>query len=1144
MLTLTPNPLVSIVIPAYKADYFEEALSSACSQTYDHLEIVVGDDNCSGEIRAIVDRFRAITRVPINYFHNQPALGEIPNMVACIQAAGGKYIKTLHDDDELLPECVAELVEVMERNPSISLASSRRVVINEAGQVTAPDLPYLFPFAGDVLINGPQLVAFLARHPINFVGEPSCMLCRREDLLPFGDQLMSLQGKLIIGFGDMAMAARLFQHGNLALLARPLTRYRVSQQQLSHVHRPLLLNGQGQRDFTQSVYTLGWAVPSTASVMVDIALMGDEGGAQPVDLYKVIADNYRRVKTIEHTRDWLAGRLPSVAQQGLIAAHLARQSERVRVGIMVLDDGADPGALLRTLTSIEQHVACAQVQVLDAGPADGNLTFQLNALVLAGDSEWLMLIKAGETFTPAGWSTVEQELPNAAKCAAVYADYVSCDFRDELSVGLRPDFNLDFLLSHPAAMAQHWLFRRGTVLDAGGFADGVGDAREFDMILRMVNQLGVHCFGHIPEPLVVSPPRTYDDTGYLAALGRHLLERGYAQAQIHSFGAGRYAIDYGHLQRPLVSIVVVAGSGLLELQRCVMSVMEKTRYRPFELVIVATAGGAPDVVQWLSDIELLSIAQLRIVRPGRYCTASDARNLGGEHATGEFLLFLSAQAAVFDEQWLEQLLNHGLRPEVGVVGGKSLSADGTVTHAGLMPGVFAGGGRVFFGVSADAPGYLSRLLLDQNYSAVTHDCLLVRTALFREVAGFDDRVYADEGADVDLCLRLVQQGYLVVWAPRCVILNECGAVAFGVVTQQRLAERWLPLLARDPASNANFSLDEPGGAALGALALNWRPLLNLAAPVVLAQVEGGSSAAWHRLIWPLQAQEHAGMIQAAQVERLPGIVELERFAPQVLLLHGAVRSETLGALRSIKTFSRAARVYELDVLPETKEGMQLLREVLAEVDRVIVGTPMMAQVARHLHGDVRLVESRLDPAQWLHLPIPAIERPSRPRVGWVGSAADVADLAVIAEVILALSAQVDWVIQGPCPLALREHLKELRSPVPAALRAQALVELDLDLALVPLAPTVANEFKGPEALLEFGACGYSVICSETPGHRGALPVTRVGNTKEAWLRAIGEQLSQPLVLRQNGQRLREVVRSDWMHDADSLSSWRNAWLGQ
>ncbi|MCP3751117.1 glycosyltransferase [Pseudomonas sp. SBB6] len=1154
---LTSNPLVSVVIPAYKSDYFEVALQSACNQTYENLEIVICDDNRSGAIAAIVERYRDSSRVPIHYIYNEQPLGEIPNAVACVEAARGKYIKTLHDDDELLPDSVATLVEVMERDPSIALASSRRLVINEKGEITPPKLPYMFPFADDVVIDGPQLVAFLARYPLNFIGEPSCMLCRREDLLAFGDQVMSLQGKLIVGFGDMAMAARLFQRGNLALLERPLTRYRVSQQQFSRVNWAQLEAGQGQKDFTRSVYELGWADPS-GGVMVDVAPLQPGSLFQPVNLMKMIIDNSIRVQTALFTAHWMDGRVLGAEHRRLLAEHLQGRAQQPNIGIIVLDPDADRQALQLTLDSLDRRDSAYTPQVMvlsadpqvQAGPSPCTLmplqphalAAQLNQLLEQSHCDWVLLARAGEEFTAAGLTCVALELPGAAACAAVFADYATRDAKGQVSVGLRPGFNLDFLLSNPSVMAGHWLFSREALLACGGFSEGFAGAMEFELILRLVNQHGINGFGHIPEPLLFSrPPVIEANTGHLA-ITQHLDARGYSEAQVSAFGEGRFAIDYGHAHQPLVSIVVVANSDLAALERCLTSVLEHTQYPHYELLVVECGDAPQEVSQWLQDVEQFTPGQLRIVRAESLCTASAARNLGAEHASGELLLFFSSQSAVIEGQWLQHLLNHGLRPEVAVVGGKGFSADGKISHAGLLPGVFSGAGRVFAGDSGEASGYLGRLQLDQNYSAVTQDCLLVRAALFAEAGGFDAAAFADEGADVDLCLRLGQHGYLTVWAARCLYMNTAELAPFAGTTQRALCERWLAKLARDPACNGNVSLDDRSANMLGSLALNWRPLFSLGAPVVLAHVDQQSYSAWDRLGQPLHRHQQLATIQTAQVGNLPGAVELERFGAQVIVMHGRAEPAKLQALRSIKAYSSAARVYELDVLPESREDMQLLREMLAEVDRVVVATSMMAEVGRHLHADVRLIESRLDPEQWL-LPEPAAQRPARPRVGWFGAPAEADDLASIAEVIEALSAEVDWVMYGCCPPALRAHIKELHPVVAPAQRAQALARLNLDLALAPLRASLGSEFKGPERLLEYGACGFPVVCSDMPGYRTTLPVTRVNNTPADWVQAIRAQLADRCALRQAGLQLRAAVQREWMLDQGTLDAWRSAWLG-
>ncbi|MBN0252321.1 glycosyltransferase, partial [Pseudomonas aeruginosa] len=157
-----------------------------------------------------------------------------------------------------------------------------------------------------------------------------------------------------------------------------------------------------------------------------------------------------------------------------------------------------------------------------------------------------------------------------------------------------------------------------------------------------------------------------------------------------------------------------------------------------------------------------------------------------------------------------QLLNHGQRPEVGAVGAKLRAADGRVCHAGLLLGLCGPAGRAFEGRSHEDAGYLQRLQVDQNYSAVAGECLLMRRELFLELGGFDEALTRWD--DVDICLRAVQAGYLNVWTPRARLLLDAPATtAASVEEEDALYARWLPLLARDPAYNPGFSLQAEGG---------------------------------------------------------------------------------------------------------------------------------------------------------------------------------------------------------------------------------------------------------------------------------------------------------------------------------------------
>ncbi|MBN0322003.1 glycosyltransferase, partial [Pseudomonas aeruginosa] len=91
-------------------------------------------------------------------------------------------------------------------------------------------------------------------------------------------------------------------------------------------------------------------------------------------------------------------------------------------------------------------------------------------------------------------------------------------------------------------------------------------------------------------------------------------------------------------------------------------------------------------------------------------------------------------------------------------------------------------GRAFEGRSHEDAGYLQRLQVDQNYSAVAGECLLMRRELFLELGGFDEALTRWD--DVDICLRAVQAGYLNVWTPRARLLLDAPATTAASVEEE------------------------------------------------------------------------------------------------------------------------------------------------------------------------------------------------------------------------------------------------------------------------------------------------------------------------------------------------------------------------
>lgn len=201
-------------------------------------------------------------------------------------------------------------------------------------------------------------------------------------------------------------------------------------------------------------------------------------------------------------------------------------------------------------------------------------------------------------------------------------------------------------------------------------------------------------------------------------------------------------IDYLFPQRPLVSIIIQAGDSLAVLQRCTESLIEKTAYSHYEILIVDSGSRDPAMAAWLEAMAQLGADMLRVLPFAGSGTEAAVRNYAAQQARGEYLLLLSANALICSGDWLDELLNHARRPEVGVVGARMLGLDGSIVHAGLILGLAGAASSPFQGEAASARGYMQRLQVPQSWSAVSGDCLMVRKEVFDSVGQLDEVSYS------------------------------------------------------------------------------------------------------------------------------------------------------------------------------------------------------------------------------------------------------------------------------------------------------------------------------------------------------------------------------------------------------------------
>ncbi|WP_207225364.1 glycosyltransferase [Pseudomonas orientalis] len=903
--------------------------------------------------------------------------------------------------------------------------------------------------------------------------------------------------------------------------------------------------------------------------------------------FGVLANVGKEQRDINLYRRWLDTRQLSAAEFEGLPARLANWQQHPNILVVLTDTTGDIAQLRSSLESIDRQLyGAAAIAVLsNAEPvgvaAADNLVWlplaecwpsQLNELLQGIDVDWCYLLRGGDQIDPHALLLLAEGIALNPGISVCYSDEDTLTPEGCQDPIFKPDLNLDLLRSYPY-VGRALAFNRTAALDANGFDLAFAELAPHDLLYRLIEINGLGTVGHLSEVLVhhainfgqwlVEPQVVKYSAGIVEA---HLQRLGVA----HELRPGPLPmvnrVIYQHTSQPLVSIVIPTKDQLPMLMRCVESVMEKTRYTNFELIIVDNNSETVEAQNWFAGMERLNSEKVRILRYPHAFNYSAINNFAVSHARGDYLVLLNNDTAVIDGDWLGSLLHHAQRPEVGIVGSKLLFPDGTIQHAGVVLGLRGLADHAFVGAPMQSNGYLHRLQVDQNYSAVTAACLMIRTELYRQVGGMDETSLGVSYNDVDLCLKVGQAGQLIVWTPYALLMHEANVSQNKVdkaklnVKQERfkreqsvMYEKWLPQLAGDPAYNPNLTLERGGFGYECRSEVAWQPLAGRSLPYALCCPSDPFGIGHYRVRQPFAALEAAGLIGGTVSNWLLRPVELHRLAPDTIIFQRQCSTPQLEIMQNTQAFSKAFKVFELDdyilKLPSSNPSRELfpkdiakrLKKAAGMCDRLVVSTQPLADALKGFNADIRVVENRL-PIHWWSGLTSHRQQGRKPRVGWAGGSSHGGDLLVIADVVRELAGEVEWVFMGMCPPELRPYVHEFHNGVNIERYPAQLANLNLDLALAPLEDNFFNACKSNLRLLEYGACGFPVICSDILCYRGDLPVTRVRNKSKEWIAAIREHLADPSASAAAGEALRSAVVDKWMLRDEHLVAWRNAWF--
>jgi GT2 family glycosyltransferase len=417
---------------------------------------------------------------------------------------------------------------------------------------------------------------------------------------------------------------------------------------------------------------------------------------------------------------------------------------------------------------------------------NGHISACSNSALSLARGEWCALLDQDDELAEDALAEVACEIARNRDAAVIYSDE---DFLDAQGVRSNPFFKPDW--NPELFLAQNYLnhlgvYRTSLLREIGGFREGFEGSQDYDLALRCIARVRLEQICHIPRILyhwrmvegsLADQPdaKPYARHAARRALNSYLSARGIAA---HAEASPQNAESHRVVYRP-----------------------------PSPLPKVSIVARAANRDHWLARTDYPALEVIGS-QPG----AAEA-NAAAKLAQGDVLVFANREIEATEPGWLNEIVSQVVRPEVGAVGARLWSRQGTLEDGGLILGLGGIAAPAFHGLPREHPGYFNRAWLQQNFSAVSGVCLAVRREVFAEAGGFDAENLPHLFHDVDFCLRLRQRNLQVIWTPYAnLTLGDCGPAETTDASQEAsyMQKRWSDLLRRDPHYNRNLSLDPPG----------------------------------------------------------------------------------------------------------------------------------------------------------------------------------------------------------------------------------------------------------------------------------------------------------------------------------------------
>ena len=460
---------------------------------------------------------------------------------------------------------------------------------------------------------------------------------------------------------------------------------------------------------------------------------------------------------------------------------------------------------------------------------NGHISHASNSALALATGEFVALLDHDDELAQHALLFVVQAINQTPDAQVLYSDEDKLNnVGERFDAHFKSDWNPDLFFSQNY-VSHLGVYRNALLQSIGGFRPGLEGSQDQDLLLRCLPHINGQQIVHIPKVLyhwrsvegstaMGAKEKAYTTQAGIKALRDYFASHGPKGVKV---GAGlvpnTYKISWPIPKvAPLVSLLIPTRDRKEITEVAVRSILDKTTYPNFEILILDNGSTEPQTLHWFDAIQRQD-TRVKVLRYDHPFNYSAINNFGARHASGSILGLVNNDIEVISPDWLTEMVGHANRADVGCVGAKLYYENDSLQHGGVIIGIGGVAGHSHKYAKRHAHGYFARLVLTQTLSAVTAACLVVRKDVYQQVNGLDEKNLAVAFNDIDFCLRVKQAGYRNLWTPHAELYHYESISRGTEDTPEKkmrfqkevkyMKKKWGSTLERDPFYSPHLSLE-------------------------------------------------------------------------------------------------------------------------------------------------------------------------------------------------------------------------------------------------------------------------------------------------------------------------------------------------